>query len=109
MKDPRRRSGDSPWRPQRPYHRRGAGDWVLRHRQTTGIPQAVLAERLSISIRRLSRLERGLDPIPARLIATVVTMLTADQSSTTMRRRSRHLTPWLFETADVKVTVANLP
>jgi hypothetical protein len=81
MEDLRRRSGDSPWRPQRPDRRRGVGDWLLQGRQAAGVPQAVLARRLSISICRLSRLERGLDPIPARLIATVLGMLPADQSS----------------------------
>jgi predicted transcriptional regulator len=92
MEDLKRRSSDSLWRPQRSSRRRGAASVIRRHRQASGIPQAALAERLGVPIWKLSRLERGLDPIPARLIATVVAMLTGQRPSEDARRRSRRLT-----------------
>jgi hypothetical protein len=46
---------------------------------------------MGVPIWKLSRLEHG-DPIPARLMTTVVAMLTGDQPSETSRRRSRPLT-----------------
>jgi hypothetical protein len=92
MEDLRRCLSDSLRRPQRPSRRRGAGCWVRQDRQASGIPQAVLADRLGVPIWKLSRLERGLDPIPARLIATVVAMLTGQRPSEDSRRRSRRLT-----------------
>jgi hypothetical protein len=45
-----------------------------------------------VPIWKLSRLERGLDPIPVRLIATVVAMLTGQQPSENSRRRPPRLT-----------------
>ena len=92
MEDLRRRSSDSLWRPQRPSRRRGAASGIRRHRRASGIPQAALAERLGVPIWKLSRLERGLDPIPVRLIVTVVAMLTGQQPSENSRRRPSRLT-----------------
>ena len=85
MEDLKRRSGALLWRPLRASHRHLAGPRMLRDRQASGIPQAALARRLGVPIWRLSRLERGLDPIPARMIAKVVGMLTTHQSSGTIR------------------------
>jgi DNA-binding XRE family transcriptional regulator len=65
-----------PWRPQR-ARRHMTGHRVLSDRRASGIPQAELANRLGVPSRKLSRIERGLDPIPASLIPTVVTMLRA--------------------------------
>ena len=92
MEDLRRRSSDSLWHPQRPSRRRSAAYRIRQHRQTSGMPQAALAKRLDVPVWKLSRLERGLDPIPTRLIATVVAMLTGQQPSENPRRRSRRLT-----------------
>jgi hypothetical protein len=92
MEDLTRRSSDSLWHPQSPSRRRGAACWIRQDRHASGTPQAALAERLGVPIWKLSRLERGLDPIPARLIATVVAMLTGQRPSEDSRRRSRRLT-----------------
>jgi len=72
----KRRSIVLPWRPQR-ARRHMTGHRVLSDRQASGIPQAALANQLGVPIRKLSRIEHGLDPIPASLIPTVVTMLRA--------------------------------
>jgi DNA-binding XRE family transcriptional regulator len=91
MEDLRRRSSDWLWPPQRPSRTRDAANRIRQHRQTFGIPQAALAKRLDVPIWKLSRLERGLDPIPTRLISTVVAMLTGLQPSENSRMRSRRL------------------
>jgi Helix-turn-helix len=85
MEDLKRRSGVLLWRPMRAARRHLVGLRMLRNRQASGIPQAALAKRLGVPIWRLSRLEHGLDPIPACLIAKVVGMLTAHQPSGTLR------------------------
>jgi ribosome-binding protein aMBF1 (putative translation factor) len=92
MEDLRRRSSGSLWRLQRPSWTRGAASWIRRDRQASGIPQAALAERLGVPIWTLSRLERGLDPIPVRLIATVMAMLTGEQPGENSMKRPRRLT-----------------
>ena len=91
MEDLRRRSSDSLCCPQRSSRRCGTGYWIRQDRRAAGISQAALARRMGVPIWKLSRLEHG-DPIPARLIATVVAMLTGDQPSENSRRRSRPLT-----------------
>jgi hypothetical protein len=89
MEDIRRCSSDSLRHPQRPSRGRGAACWIRQDRHASGTPQAALAERLGVPIWKLSRLERGLDPIPARLIATVVAMLTGQQPSEDSKRLRR--------------------
>jgi hypothetical protein len=92
MEHLRKRSNGSPWHPQRPSHRRGMAYWMRQDRQAWGISQAALAQRMGVPIWKLSRLERGVDPIPARLIATIVAMLTCQQPSENSRSQSRGLT-----------------
>ena len=92
MEDLRKRSSGSLWHPQRPSGRRWAAYWMRQDRQASGISQTALAQRMGVPIWKLSRLERGLDPIPARLIATVVAMRTCQQPSENSRSRSRGLT-----------------
>lgn len=75
METLRERSADLLCRTQRASRERAAGYWMLRCRQASGIPQAALANRLGVPIWKISRFERGLDPIPARLIARVATLL----------------------------------
>jgi transcriptional regulator with XRE-family HTH domain len=55
--------------------RRLTANRLCQARQTAGIPQQELADRLALPVRRLSRYERGLDPIPARLLGAVAIAL----------------------------------
>lgn len=61
--------------PQRPSCSRAAGYWMRRARQISGLTQTELARRLGVPIWKLSRLERGLDPMPAQLIGKITPML----------------------------------
>lgn len=76
---------EQPLPPERPFHNRMRGYWLLQARRCSGIPQAALARELDVPLRKLSRLERGLDPVPAWLLARAVVMLKQPEAPASLR------------------------